>query len=237
MEWQGRKELDSKMTKTPSNCIFDFMNTKNSAVDAFLAKQKKWQNELALFRSIALDCGLTEEVKWGVPCYTHNGKNILIIHGFKEYCAMNFFKGALLKDTEKILIQQTSNSEATRQIRITNSDELKAIESSVRAYVFEAIEVEKAGLAIPYKKATDLDYPEELIEVFKQKPALKEAFLNLTSGRQKGLILFFAGAKQSATRLSRIEKNEKRIMMGKGIDDCICGKSKRMPRCDGSHNR
>lgn len=213
------------------------MNLQNPAIDQFLAKQKKWQNELVIFRSIALDCGLTEEVKWGVPCYTCNGKNILIIHGFKEYCAMNFFKGALLKDNEKILIQQTSNSEATRQIRITTGDELKAIESTVRAYVFEAIEVEKAGLTIPYKKVADLAYPEELTEVFEQKPALKEAFLKLTPGRQKGLILFFSGAKQSATRLSRIEKNEKRIMMGKGIDDCICGKSKRMPRCDGSHSR
>lgn len=213
------------------------MNIINPAIDSFLAGQKKWKNELSLFRNIALDSGLTEEVKWGVPCYTLNGKNILIIHGFKEYCAMNFFKGALLKDNEKILIQQTSNSEATRQIRITNIDELKAIETIVSAYVFEAIEVEKAGLSIPYTKATDLAYPDELNEVFKGKPALKEAFLNLTPGRQKGLILFFTGAKQSATRYSRIEKSEKRILMGKGIDDCICGKSKRMPRCDGSHNR
>ncbi len=171
-----------------------------------------------------------------MPCYTYKNANILIIHGFKEFCAINFFKGSLLKDEEGILVQQTENSEATRQIRVTNVKEIKKLEGHIKAYIFEAIEVEKAGLKINYKKVDDVDVPEEFQQKLDESPELKEAFEALTPGRQKGYLLHFSQAKQSATRAARVEKYRQRILNGKGINDCVCGLSKRYPVCDGSHN-
>ncbi len=207
----------------------------NPKVDAFFSEAEQWQDEYEEFRRIVLECGLTEELKWGVPCYTYKNANILIIHGFKEFCAINFFKGSLLKDEEGILVQQTENVQATRQIRVTSVKEIKKLEGHIKAYIFEAIEVEKAGLKINYKKVDDFDVPEEFQQKLDESPELKEAFEALTPGRQKGYLLHFSQAKQSATRAARVEKYRQRILNGKGINDCVCGLSKRYPVCDGSH--
>ena len=204
-------------------------------VDDFLNTAEKWQKELRLLRSIVFSCGLTEEFKWKHPCYTYQGKNVVLIHGFKNYCALLFYKGALLKDTEGILVQQTKNVQAGRQIRFTSAPEIANMEATLKAYIFEAIELEKAGVKVPYKKTADFTVPEELQTKFKNDPAFKTAFKALTPGRQKGYLLHFSQAKQTATRKARIEKYTSRILNGKGINDCVCGHSKRMPNCDGSH--
>lgn len=209
----------------------------NPKVDEFLGKVKQWSVELQQLRVILLDCGLKEEFKWKVPCYTYRNKNVVIIHGFKEYCALNFFKGALLKDTDNLLVQQTENSQSTRQIRFTSRKEISELEAIIKTYVFQAIEVEKAGLSVDLKKTADFDVPEELTELFEKDAAFKKAFEALTPGRQKGYLLHFSGAKQSKTRTSRIENYKARIMIGKGFHDCVCGLSKRMPTCDGSHKQ
>lgn len=215
----------------------DNLKNMNSKIEDFFNNQTTWKAEMDVLRSIALDCNLNEELKWKVPCYTYKGNNIFIIHGFKEYCAINFFKGALLKDDEKILVQQTKNVQATRQIRFTGSKEISALEKTLKAYIFEAIEVEKAGLKINYKKTDDFEVPIEFAQKLKELPELEKAFKALTSGRQKGYLLYFTGAKQAKTREARIEKYIPRIMNGIGFNDCVCGKSKRMPNCDGSHNK
>jgi uncharacterized protein YdeI (YjbR/CyaY-like superfamily) len=207
----------------------------NPKVDEFLSKANQWQKEMEKLRGLVLDCGLSEELKWGVPCYTYKKANILIIHGFKEYCALNFFKGALLKDTLKILIQQTENVQATRQIRITNFGEIGKMTATIKAYVFEAIEIEKAGLKVKKKQTSDFEIPEELEIKFKEDSDFENAFKNLTEGRKRGYLLHFAQPKQSNTRISRIEKNIDRIIDGYGLNDCTCGLSKRKPNCDGSH--
>ena len=195
------------------------MNRMNPKVDGFLKRSKKWQEEFGKLRKIALDCQLTEELKWGQPCYTSQKKNIVLIHGFKEYCALLFFKGALLKDADSILIQQTENVQAARQIRFTHVREIVQMEPILKAYMREAIEVEKAGLKVDFKKTAEFTVPEEFQKRLDADAALRTAFAALTPGRQRGYILHFSAAKQSKTRESRIEKCVQRILDGKGLDD------------------
>ncbi|WP_226527073.1 DUF1801 domain-containing protein [Metabacillus niabensis] len=206
----------------------------NPKVDDFLSEEKNWKEEFVKLREIVLGCELTEDFKWMHPCYTLNGKNIVLIHGFKDYCALLFHKGALLKDSEKILIQQTENVQSARQIRFTTLQEIVEMESTIKAYIQEAIEVEKAGLEVKVEKK-EIIIPEELQTKFDELPALKTAFEALTPGRQRAYILHFTQPKQAKTRESRIMKSIERILIGKGLNDCICGLSKRMPNCDGSH--
>src|SRR6266511_2566970 len=191
----------------------------NPKVDAYFSKAKQWQKEMEKLRAICLDCGLTEELKWGEPCYTYEKKNIVLIHGFKEYCALLFFKGALLHDTEGILIQQTENVQAGRQIRFTNVREIVKIKTILNAYIHEAIDVEKAGLKVKYKKASEFKIPEEFQNKLDETPALKKAFDALTPGRQRGYIFYFSQPKQSKTRESRVEKCMQQILNGKGLND------------------
>jgi len=191
----------------------------NSKVDFYFTKAKNWQEELEQMRAIALDCNLSEELKWGVPCYTLNKSNIVLIHVFKEYCAFLFFKGALLKDTNGILVQQTQNVQAARQIRFTNVKEIVKLKSVLKAYIHEAIEVEKAGLKVELKKTAEFNMPEEFEKKLGKTPALKKAFYALTPGRQRGYLLFFSAAKQTKTREARIEKCIPDILIGKGLND------------------
>ncbi len=191
----------------------------NPKVDFYFNKASKWQEEYQKLRTIVLDCGLTEELKWGVPCYTLNGSNVVLIHGFKEYCALLFHKGALLKDSEDILIQQTENVQAARQLRFTELEEILELEPIIKAYIHEAIEVEKAGLKVELKKTKEFDMPEEFQTALDEDPELKDAFKALTPGRQRGYLLHFSGAKQSKTRVSRIEKATPDILAGKGLND------------------
>ena len=208
----------------------------NPAVDFYFSKAKNWLEELEQLRMIVLDCGLTEELKWGCPCYTHptgsspsvtaraGGKrfqqtNIVLIHVFKEYCALLFFKGALLKDTRGMLVQQTKNVQAARQIRFTHVREIVKMERILKAYIYEAIEVEKAGLKVALKKTTAFTMPEEFKKKLDKIPALKKAFNALTPGRQRGYMLHFSAPKQSKTREARIEKYMPQILNGKGLND------------------
>ncbi len=191
----------------------------NPKVDFYFNKATKWQDEIAKLRNIALDCGLTEELKWGCPCYTLNKSNIVLIHTFKEYCALLFFKGALLNDTHNILIQQTENVQAARQARFTNSLEITELEPVVKAYIFEAIEVEKAGLKVELKKTKEYTVPQEFQTKLDTIPALKTAFETLTPGRQRSYLLYFSQAKQAKTREARVEKYISQIMNGKGLED------------------
>ena len=191
----------------------------NPKVDWFFNKATKWQEEYDRLRMIVLGCGLTEELKWGCPCYTFDDSNIVLIHGFKEYCALLFMKGALLKDAKGILIQQTENVQAARQIRFTNLDEIVKMESTLKAYIKEAIKVEKAGLKVPLKKASEFTMPEEFKNVLDATPKLKKAFYALTPGRQRGYLLYFSAAKQPKTRESRVEKYVQKILDGKGLED------------------
>jgi len=191
----------------------------NPKVDFFFNKGKQWQEEFGKLRTIILSCGLTEELKWGCPCYTFQKRNIVLIHGFKEYCALLFFKGALLKDPSGILIQQTENVQSARQIRFTSVREIVRLKTTLNAYIDEAIEVEKAGLKVNLKKTSDFTIPEEFQRKLDQIPALKTAFKALTPGRQRAYIFYFSQAKQSRTRESRVEKCMQRILKGKGLDD------------------
>ena len=194
------------------------MNT-NPKVDWFFPKNKAWQEELEKLRTIILDCQLVEELKWGCPCYLLNENNIVLIHAFKNYCAILFFKGVLLKDANKILIQQTKYVQAARQIRFTNLKEILEMEKTIKTYIFEAIEVERAGLQVKFKKTKEFEVPEEFKKKLKKIPALKTAFYKLTPGRQRGYLLYFSSAKQTKTRESRIEKYVPKILNGKGMDD------------------
>ena len=194
-------------------------NRMNPKVDWYFSKAKKWQKELETLRMIILNCQLTEELKWGEPCYTFQESNIVLIHGFKEYCALLFFKGALLKDTNGILIQQTKNVQAARQIRFTNVREIVKMEPILKAYIYEAIEVEKSGLKVNFKKTTEFTIPEELQNKLNKIPTLKKAFNALTPGRQRAYILYFSAPKQSKTRESRVEKCLRQILNGKGLND------------------
>ena len=191
----------------------------NPKVDFYFNKAKKWQDEVRKLRTIILDCGLTEELKWGCPCYMYHKSNIVLIHDFKEYCALLFFKGALLHDADGILIQQTENVQSARQIRFTNINEVVEREATIKAYVFEAIEVEKAGLEVSFKKTEEFKVAEEFQVKLDGSEVLKTAFEALTPGRQKAYLLHFSAPKQSKTREARIEKWIPQILNGKGLND------------------
>jgi uncharacterized protein YdeI (YjbR/CyaY-like superfamily) len=195
------------------------MNATNPKVDWFFIKEDKWQAEFEKLRIIALDCGLTEELKWGCPCYTFEKQNIVLMHGFKEYCALLFFKGALLKDPRNILIQQTENVQAARQIRFTSVRQIGKMKPILKAYIREAIEVEKAGLKVPLKKTREFNIPEEFQNKLDKDAALRKAFKALTPGRQRAYLLHFSQPKQSKTREARVEKSMPRILNGKGLND------------------
>lgn len=195
------------------------MNTKHPKVDVFLQKTKKWKEEMALLRAIVQECKLEEDLKWMRPCYTHDGANIVLIHAFKEYCALLFFKGVLLKDKKKVLIQQTENVQDRRQMRFTNLAEINKHKATIKDYIKEAIDIEKAGLKVEFKKTEEFHIPEEFEKKLRKNKALKTAFESLTPGRQRGYLLFFAGAKQSQTREARIEKCIPNILKGKGLND------------------
>ncbi len=207
----------------------------NPKVDEFIEKSSKWATEFTALRAILLDCMLVEELKWGVPCYTFQNTNIIMLGGYKESCVISFLKGALLSDTERILIQQTEQSQSVRIVRFTNIKDIVAQTSVLKTYIFEAIEIEKAGLKVEMKMSTDLAFPDELLKIFDENTTFKTAFEALTPGRQRGYNLYFSDPKQSKTRTSRIENSIARILDGKGIHDCTCGLSKKMPTCDGSH--
>jgi uncharacterized protein YdeI (YjbR/CyaY-like superfamily) len=191
----------------------------NPKVDAFLSRCTKWRKEFEKLRMIILDCHLAEELKWGVPCYAFEAKNIVLMHGFKEYCALLFFKGVLLKDAHGILIQQTENVQSARQIRFTHVREIVEKQTILKAYIREATEVEKAGLTVNYKKTSEFKIPEEFQRQLDASPALKTAFEALTPGRQRGYLFHFSAPKQSKTRESRVEKCMPQILAGKGLDD------------------
>jgi len=192
---------------------------RNPKVDWYFDKPTQWQKEYQKLRSIALDCNLVEELKWGQACYTFEKTNIVLIHGFKEYCAYLFFKGALLKDKKKILIQQTENVQAARQVRFTSLAQIVKLEKTLKAYIYEAVEVEVAGLKVPLKKTAEFKMPEEFRSTLNKNSALKTAFEALTPGRQRGYLLYFSSAKQSKTREARIEKYTRQILKGKGLED------------------
>ena len=191
----------------------------NPNVDWYFTKATKWQKEIEKLREIVLDCDLIEELKWGCPCYSYQKKNIVLIHVFKEYCAVLFFKGALLKDTKGILVQQTENVQAARQVRFTSLQQIVKMEKVLKAYIYEAVEVEEAGLKVPLKKTQEFKMSEEFQIKLDKLPALKKAFYELTPGRQRGYLLYFSSAKQSKTREARIEKYMPHILEGRGLDD------------------
>jgi uncharacterized protein YdeI (YjbR/CyaY-like superfamily) len=207
----------------------------NPKVDDFINNAKKWSSEIAQLRLLLLDCGLTEEFKWGNPCYCFQGNNIVLIGGFKEYCALSFFKGTLLQDSNGLLSKPGENSQAVRFFKFTNLQEIQELKPIIITYIYEALEIEKAGLKVIFKSNTELELVEELEFYLDQNPALKTAFKTLTPGRQRAYNLYFSAPKQSKTRSTRIENYIPRILDGKGFNDCICGMSKKMPNCDGSH--
>jgi uncharacterized protein YdeI (YjbR/CyaY-like superfamily) len=192
---------------------------KNPKVDAVLGKAKKWQKEMEQLRTIILGCGLAEELKWGWPCYSFQENNVILIHGFKEYVAVLFFKGALLKDPHNILVQQTENVQAARQIRFTNAQEIGKMKTILKVYIEEAVAVEKAGLEVQYKKTSEFKMPDELQKKLDESRALKTAFHALTPGRQRGYLLYFSAPKQPKTREARVEKCKQQILDGKGLND------------------
>ena len=197
----------------------DLAEHKNPLVDIFIDKAKQWQTETQKLRTILLACGLSEDVKWGQPCYMLDGKNLAILQGFKEYCALMFFKGTLLKDARKLLARPGENAQSSRQLRFTSVQEIVKLEPTVKAYIKEAIEVEKAGLKVKLKTTADFKIPEEFQTRLKEDARLKKAFAALTPGRQRAYLLHFSSAKQSATRAARIEKWVPQILSGKGLDD------------------
>lgn len=191
----------------------------NPKVDWFFNKDTKWQAAFAKLREIALDSGLEEELKWGHPCYTLKGKNVFLMHGFNDHCALLFHKGALLKDDHGLLIQQTENVQSARQIRFTSAKQISKLAPVLRSYIQQAISVEQSGVKVPLKKTAEFDMPDEFKRALREMPGLKKAFNALTPGRQRGYLLHFSSAKQSATRTARIEKNVERMLAGKGLDD------------------
>lgn len=207
----------------------------NPKVTDYLQGLENWQAELRKLRDIALDCGLSEELKWGYPCYAFEKKNVVIISGLKDYCALSFFNGALLKDPKGILVKPGENTRAGRLVRFTSVAEITEQMAALKAYILEAVELEKAGVKVDMKEGAQLEMPEELEKQLDASPVLREAFVGLTPGRQRAYILHISAAKQSKTREARIEKLKPRILDGKGLNDCTCGHSKRMPACDGSH--
>ena len=195
------------------------MSTKNPKVNWFFNKDRQWKDEYGKLRTIILSCGLTEELKWGQPCYTLEDSNVVLIHGFKDYCALLFHKGALLKDSKKILIQQTENVQSARQIRFKHLDQITDMEAVIKSYIKEAMKVEKAGLKVEFKKTSEFKMPAEFKKVLDATPKLKKAFGELTPGRQRGYLLYFASAKLEKTRLDRIKKYTPQILKGKGLED------------------
>jgi uncharacterized protein YdeI (YjbR/CyaY-like superfamily) len=195
------------------------MNRTNPKVDWFFNKPGQWQQEYEKLRRIVLECDLTEELKWGCPCYTFEKRNIVLIHGFKEYCALLFVKGALLKDPKGILIQQTENVQSARQVRFTSAREIVKMKGTLNAYIREAIAAEKSGLKVSLKKTSEFAMPEEFKGKLDEVPALKKAFKALTPGRQRGYLLYFSQPKQSKTRQARVEKSVPQILNGKGLND------------------
>ncbi|MBJ2126581.1 YdeI family protein [Flavobacterium sp. IB48] len=193
--------------------------SENSKVDFYFEKAEKWKAELEQLRYIVLDCHLSEELKWGCPCYTFDGANIVLIHAFKEYFAFLFFKGALMKDPDKILIQQSKNVQAARQVRFTSVQDILAKKEILKKYIFEAAEIEKSGKKVDLKKVSEFEIAEELQNKFDSNPDFKKAFYTLTPGRQRGYLLHFSQPKQSKTREARVEKNMPRILEGKGLND------------------
>jgi uncharacterized protein YdeI (YjbR/CyaY-like superfamily) len=191
----------------------------NPNVNWFFNKQSKWQDEYSELRKLVLECELAEELKWGCPCYTLNKNNIVLIHGFKDYCALLFMQGALLKDEKGILIQQTENVQAARQIRFTSINEIIELETTLKAYIYKAIAIDKSGLKVELKKTTEFKMPEEFQAVLDDMPELKTAFYNLTPGRQRGYLLHFSSPKQAKTREERIEKSVPQILSGRGLED------------------
>ena len=191
----------------------------NPKVDWFFKKNTKWQEAYSELRIIVLDCGLAEELKWGCPCYTFKDSNIVMIHGFKDYCALLFMQGALLKDVKGIMVQQTKNVQAARQIRFTDIEGILKMKPTLKAYIKEATKLEKAGIKVGLKKTSEFYMPEEFKKVLKDMPALKKAFEALTPGRQRGYLLYFAAPKQTKTIEARIEKKLQQIINGKGLDD------------------
>ena len=206
-----------------------------SPVEQYIQKAKNWQNEMTLLRSILLDCNLTEVIKWGKPCYTSNDKNIVIIQNFKQHCDLGFFNGASLTDLKQLLVKAGEHTQSGRQLRFDNLEDIKKKRALIKAYVKEAIENEKKGIKITVEDIPNIEPVNELNIIFKKNKAFEKAFNKLTPGRQRAYHMFFAAAKQSETRISRIEKFIPRILDGKGMNDCTCGLSKRMPTCDGSH--
>lgn len=209
----------------------------NPKVDHYISELSKFKKEIEQLRAIVLDCGLVEELKWGVPCYMYKKNNIIMLGTFKEFCIISFLKGVLLNDAEGILTQQGENVQSGRIIKFTDVKEIVKLKAIIKAYIFEAIEIENAGLKVELKKTEEYEMPEELIATLTKDSKLKKAFEALTPGRKRGYLLHFAGSKQSQTRQSRIDACTSRILKGKGIHDCICGLSKKMPGCDGSHKQ
>ncbi len=209
----------------------------NPKVSEYIESSNQWKEEFEVLRSIVLECGLEEQLKWKAPCYTVNNKNILMIAGFKEYCCISFFKGVLLKDELKILVKAGENSQSVRIVKFNSVAEINQVKDILKAYIFEAIDNEKAGFKVQFKDNSELQLIDELIDTFQTNRELETAFNKLTSGRQRAYNLFFESAKQSKTRYTRIDKFTQRILDGYGMNDCTCGLSKRMPGCDGSHKK
>lgn len=207
----------------------------NPQVDQFLLKTKKWRPELDLLRSILLESELVEELKWKQPCYTLNGKNVILLGGFNEFCIISFLKGVLMKDPAQLLTAQGENTNTWRVIKFTDVSEIIKLESTLKEYIATAIQIEKEGVKVAVKKTATDPLPQELLELFAESHDFQKAFNSLTPGRQRGYLLFFSAPKQSKTRTSRIEQYRQRILNGKGFHDCVCGQSKKMPTCDGSH--
>lgn len=207
----------------------------NSQVDAYIQGAERWRDELAALRRIVLDCGLSEEFKWRIPVYVVDGGNVVSLAALKDSCVLSFFKGSLLKDPHGLLTKPGENSRAARVIRLTGVDEIAKLEPKLRKYIAAAVEVEQAGLKVDFEAEAELPIPEEVQRKFAEHPALKTAFEALTPGRQRAYVLYFSAPKQSKTRTSRIEQYAQRILDGKGINDCVCGHSRKYPSCDGSH--
>ena len=207
----------------------------SSTVDVFFNTAKQWKDEMSAFRAILLDCNLTEELKWGKPCYMSEGKNIIILQPFKGYCALGFFNGALLKDDKHLLVKPGENTQGGRQIRFTQLQEIVKMKAILKSYITDAIKAEKAGLKVEAINRAELILPDELKQLMNKSAGFKKAFSALTPGRQRAYSMFFSAPKQSKTRETRIEKYMNQIMDGKGINDCTCGLSKKLPYCDGSH--
>ncbi len=207
----------------------------NPTANKYFLDAPQWNEELIELRKIVLGSQLTEMIKWGVPCYVFQESNVVLLGAFKAFCSISFFKGSLMKDLNGILLKPGENSQSARMIKFTHLDQIRELEPVIKTYILEAIELEKTGLKPIVDKSMELVFPEELLQILDQDAAFKAAFSALTPGRQRGYNLFFTAAKQPATRISRIEKYRQQILDGKGINDCTCGLSKKMPSCDGSH--